>query len=201
MTSVGQPASRNSNNWRLPLATAVLALAFVASTPAAARAQSSIAGVVTDASGALLPGVTVEAASPALIEKVRTAVTDSQGVYRIVDLRPGVYAVTFTLPGFATFRRDGLELPAAFVATVNAELRVGAVEETVTVSGAAPVVDVQSTQQAQVLSNDVLDAVPTSNVLNSSVPILLNTRFGPNWLTPTQNLGARLFRLSGQVDV
>ncbi len=163
MTSVGQPASSNSNNWRLSLATAVLALAFVASTPAAARAQSSIAGVVTDTSGALLPGVTVEAASPALIEKVRTAVTDSQGVYRIVDLRPGVYAVTFTLPGFATFRRDGLELPAAFVATVNAELRVGAVEETVTVSGAAPVVDVQSTQQAQVLSNDVLDAVPTSN--------------------------------------
>ena len=94
-----------------------------------------IAGVVRDVSGAVLPGVTVEAASPALIDKVRTSVTDGQGLYRIVDLRPGVYAVTFSLPGFSTFRREGLELTTGFTATVNAELRVGALEETITVTG------------------------------------------------------------------
>src|SRR2546429_3722859 len=89
--------------------------------PSAAQAQSAIAGVVKDTSGALMPGVTVEAASPALIEKVRTAVTDGQGQYRIVDLRPGTYAVTFTLAGFATVKRESLELPANFTATVNIE--------------------------------------------------------------------------------
>ena len=87
--------------------------------------NGSIAGVVKDASGAVLPGVTVEAASPALIEKSRTAVTDGQGLYRIVDLRPGVYTVTFTLPGFSTLKREGLELTAGFTATVNAEMKVG----------------------------------------------------------------------------
>src|SRR5688572_33511483 len=98
--------------------------------PAAAWAQSSIVGVVRDASGAVLPGATVEAASPALIEKVRSVVTDAEGRYRIVDLRPGPYTVTFTLPGFSTVRREGLELPAEFTATVNADLAVGAIEET-----------------------------------------------------------------------
>src|SRR5689334_25167042 len=100
--------------------------------PSAAWAQSSISGVVRDTSGAVLPGVTVEAASPALIDKVRTATTDSQGLYRIVDLRPGAYTVTFTLPGFRTFKRDGLELAANFTATINADLTVGSLEETVT---------------------------------------------------------------------
>ena len=108
--------------------------------PSAARAQSgttgAIAGIVRDATGAVLPAVTVEAASPALIEKVRVVTSDEQGNYRIVDLRPGTYSVTFTLPGFASFKRDGIELTTGFTATVNAELRVGAQEETVTVTGA-----------------------------------------------------------------
>src|SRR5439155_3862113 len=96
-----------------------------------------------------------------LIEKVRTAVSDDQGRYAIVDLRPGTYSVTFTLPGFSTFKRDGVELPANFTATINAELRVGALEETVTVTGASPVVDVKSTQKTTVLSRDLLDSIPT----------------------------------------
>src|SRR5262245_13656350 len=99
---------------------------------AAAQTQvrGSIAGVVRDTTGAVLPGVTVEAASPALIEKVRAAVTDDQGQYKILDLRPGVYTVTFTLPGFATLRREGIELSTGFTAVVNGDLRVGSLEET-----------------------------------------------------------------------
>jgi len=127
----------------------------------AAYAQSSITGTVKDASGAAMPGVTVEAASPVLIEKVKTAVSDSNGGYRITDLRPGTYTVTFTLPGFSTFRRDAMELPSDFTATLNAELKVGALEETITVTGDSPVVDVSSTTRVQVLSREVLDAVPT----------------------------------------
>ena len=129
--------------------------------PHAALAQSAIAGAVKDATGAVLPGVTVEASSPALIERVRTVTTDAAGLYRIIDLRPGVYTVTFTLPGFNTVRREGIELPANFTSTINAELRVGAIEETVTVTGDSPVVDVKSATQQQVLSRDLLDAVPT----------------------------------------
>jgi hypothetical protein len=129
--------------------------------PHAALAQSAIAGAVKDATGAVLPGVTVEASSPALIERVRTVATDAAGLYRIIDLRPGIYTVTFTLPGFNTIRREGIELPANFTSTINAELRVGAIEETVTVTGDSPVVDVKSATQQQVLSRDLLDAVPT----------------------------------------
>ena len=98
---------------------------FMALVPTLAHAQASITGVVRDSSGAVLPGVTVEASSPALIEKVRSVVTDGSGQYRIIDLRPGTYAVTFTLPGFSTVRREGIELTGTFVATVNVELRVG----------------------------------------------------------------------------
>ena len=149
---------------------AVTALAFrcifaallVAALPAAAYAQASITGVVRDTSGAVLPGVTVEAASPALIEKVRSVVSDGGGQYRFVDLRPGVYTVTFTLPGFNTLKRDGVELAGNFIASINAELRVGALEETITVTGEAPVVDVQGTSRQQVLTNEVVEAVPNS---------------------------------------
>ena len=137
--------------------------------PAAASAQvadtASIAGVVRDASGAVLPGVTVEAASPALIDKVRTVVTDGQGLYRIVDLRPGVYAVTFSLPGFSTFRRDGLELTTGFTATINAELRVGTFEETITVTGESPVVDISNVRQQTTLARETLEALPTTGRL------------------------------------
>src|SRR2546428_13243711 len=118
---------------------------IVTSAPVSAQGTSSatIAGVVTDTSGAVLPGVTVEASSPVLIEKVRSAVTDERGEYRIIELIPGTYTVTFTLTGFSSFRREGIELPPSFNATVNVQLRIGAIEETVTVSGASPLVDTQ----------------------------------------------------------
>jgi hypothetical protein len=141
----------------------VLAWAFAVALPAAAFAQATgIAGVVKDTSGAVMPGVTVEASSPALIERVRSVTTDAQGQYKILDLRPGTYAVTFTLPGFSTIKREGIELPATFTATVNADLRVGALEETVTVTGASPVVDMQNVIKRQVVAKDTIDAMPTS---------------------------------------
>src|SRR6188474_1612126 len=114
--------------------------------PGLAWAQSSITGLVRDTSGAVLPGVTVEAASPALIEGARSAVSDGQGVFTIVDLRPGPYVVTFTLAGFRTLRREGIVLPAQFAATVNAELALGELEETITVAGEVPIVDIRSTR-------------------------------------------------------
>src|SRR5438034_5275930 len=138
---------------------AILIFAGVVLVPTLARAQGSIAGTVKDTSGAVLPGVTVEAASPVLIEKTRTAVTDGSGQYRIIDLRPGIYTVTFTLAGFATIIREGVDLPATFTANIDASLRVGSLEESITVSGSSPVVDVQSATQQQVLSRELLEAV------------------------------------------
>src|SRR5262245_12937216 len=113
---------------RLRIATSGLAMAFVVLVPQVTFAQSGFAGVARDTTGAVLPGVAVEAASPALIEKARTVITDGEGQYKIVDLRPGIYVLTFTLPGFTSIRREGIELPASFTATVNAEMRVGTVE-------------------------------------------------------------------------
>jgi hypothetical protein len=127
----------------------------------AAFAQGTIAGVVRDASGAVLPGVTVEAASPALIEKVRNAVTDGTGRYRIEDLRPGDYTVTFTLAGFATVRREMLVVSGSAVIAVDAEMRVGGVQETITVSGETPVVDTQSTRREITLDNETLRSLPS----------------------------------------
>src|SRR4051812_49714175 len=124
--------------------------------------SSAIAGVVRDTTGAVMPGVIVEASSPALIERVRSATSDERGQYKIVDLRPGTYVVTFTLPGFSTIKREGIDLPAAFTATVNADLRIGALEETVTVSGASPIVDTQTVLKRQVVAKDTIDAMPTS---------------------------------------
>ena len=121
-----------------------LALGLVMPGVAFAQATASIAGVVRDASGAVLPGVTVEASSPALIEKTRSVVTDGTGQYRVEQLRGGVYAVTFSLSGFSTLKREGIELAGSFAATVNAELKVGSLQETVTVSGESPLVDIQS---------------------------------------------------------
>jgi hypothetical protein len=138
-----------------------LALVVVVALPIGAYAQASITGVVRDTSGAVLPGVSVEAASPVLIEKVRSVVSDAGGQYRIVDLRPGVYAVTFTLPGFNVFVRDGIELAGTFTASINAELRVGTLEETITVTGEAPVVDVQSVTRQQVLTAETVEAIPS----------------------------------------
>jgi hypothetical protein len=138
--------------------------------PGAALAQGDlggIAGVVKDTTGAVLPGVTVEASSPVLIEKVRTAITDDQGQYKIVDLRPGVYSVTFSLTGFGTVRRAGIELTAAFTANVSAELRVGSLSETVTVSGQSPIVDVQNTIEQRAISADIIDAIPSGRTFQS----------------------------------
>jgi hypothetical protein len=123
--------------------------------PAIGYAQASITGMVRDTSGAVLPGVTVEAASPVLIEKVREAVTDANGRFQVVDLRPGTYEVTFTLTGFNTVKRDGIVLTGSAVVNVDADLRVGALEETITVTGEAPVVDVTSTTQQRVLNAEV----------------------------------------------
>src|SRR5262250_160068 len=127
-----------------------------------ASAQSAISGVVRDTSGAVLPGVTVEASSNVLIEKTRTVTTDSEGRYSIVDLRPGTYAVVFTLTGFSTIRREGVELPANFTSTINADLKVGALEESVTVTGASPIVEVSNTQRTQVLNRELLDSLPSA---------------------------------------
>jgi hypothetical protein len=140
---------------------ALLAFACGALLPSIAYAQASITGTVRDTSGAVLPGATVEALSPALIEKVRSVVTDGTGQYRIENLRPGTYVVTFTLPGFSTVKREGIELTGSFVATVNAELRVGALEETITVSGETPIVDVQSTTRQSVLDRELINAIPS----------------------------------------
>src|SRR5436309_596366 len=139
---------------------AVVAVACLVA-PTAAWAQASIAGAVRDTSGAVLPGVGVEAASPALIEKVRTAVTDSNGRYRIEDLRPGTYTVTFALPGFVTLKHDGVIISGSAVTTVDAELRVGAVSETVTVTGESPVVDVVSTKRELTLNNETMRSLPS----------------------------------------
>src|SRR4030095_7425622 len=135
----------------------VLACLFAAQS---AWAQATIAGVVKDSSGAVLPGVTVEAASPALIEKVRTTATDGAGRYRIEDLRPGTYVVTFTLPGFVTLRRDGVVVSGTGVIAIDSELRVGGVQETVTVTGETPVVDVQSTKSEITLDNETMRNMP-----------------------------------------
>src|SRR5918996_5343453 len=139
-----------------------LCVAVVVLLPAAASAQSAIAGVVRDTSGAVLPGVTVEASSPALIEKARTATTNESGQYRVVDLRPGTYRVSFTLPGFATVVRDGILLEAQFTAPINVEMRVGGLEETITVTASSPVVDVQSSSRRDVVSQELLESLPTA---------------------------------------
>lgn len=135
--------------------------------PIAVAAQdTALTGTVRDTSGAVLPGVTVEASSPALIERARSVVTDGSGEYRIIDLRPGVYTVIFTLTGFNTIRREGIELSAGFTASIGAEMRVGALEETITVSGQAPVVDVSTTAARRTITREAIDALPTGKNWN-----------------------------------
>jgi len=132
----------------------------------------------------VLPGVTVEAGSPVLIEKSRTAVTDGGGQYRIEGLRPGTYAVTFTLTGFSIVKREGIELSGSFTATVNAEMRVGSHEETITVSAESPVVDVQSAKRQQTLTEDVISAIPTARVYHSIATLVTGVV-----LSGTQDVG------------
>ena len=143
-----------------------------------------------DSSGAVLPGVTVETTSPALIEKVRAAVSDGSGQYRIEDLRPGTYTVSFTLTGFSVFKREGIELTGSFTAVVNAEMRLGALEETIVVTGESPVVDVQSARRQLTLGSDVLRSIPTIRNYNGVVLLVpgvtTNTNDVPTGATTTQ---------------
>jgi hypothetical protein len=143
----------------------LLVAAFLVAWPGDARAQSTIAGTARDSSGGVLPGVVVEASSEVLIEKVRSTVTDGLGQYRIIDLRPGIYVVTFTLPGFQTWRREGFSLPAEFVATIDAVMQVGAIEETITVAGGVMLVDVQSASRVQRLDRDAIDNIPSGRTI------------------------------------
>ena len=146
--------------------------------PSVAVAQATITGVVKDTTGAVLPGVTVEASSPVLIEKVRTAVTDADGQYRIIDLRGGTYTVTFSLPGFSTTRREDIQLAGTFVAVINGELKVGTLQETVTVTGESPIVDVQSVSRQTTLTNEVINQIPAVRSYAGLMSLM------PNMVTP-----------------
>ena len=150
----------------------VLVCACLVIVPALASAQSTLAGVVRDASGAVLPGATVEAGSSALIEKVRVAVTDASGRYRITELQPGVYTVTITLTGFSTTRREGVELSGAGVTAVDAELKVGNLTETITVTAESPVVDVQSTRRQLVLGDAMVKTLPATRGYDSVIAMI-----------------------------
>src|SRR5499433_1346990 len=155
-----------------------------------AQASPSLAGVAKDSSGAVLPGVTVEASSPALIEKVRSVVTDTAGQYKIVDLRPGTYTLTFTLTGFSVFKREGIELTGSGTVTINADMKVGALEETITVTGETPVVDVQNAARSEVLSGDLVAKTPAARSWNG-IMLLMPGVTGDNntvQLTPSMVL-------------
>ena len=139
-----------------------LTILVVLLLPATVFAQASLTGTVRDGSGAVLPGVTVEAASPALIEKTKTAITDGAGQYRIVDLRPGTYSLTFSLQGFNNVKRENIVLTGSQVLTIPVDMRVGGIEETITVTGESPVVDTQSARREVVLGKDVIQAIPAT---------------------------------------
>jgi hypothetical protein len=159
----------------------LVVIAVMAPAPLLAQSgQSAIAGLVRDSTGGVLPGVTVEASSPALIEQSKSAVTNENGQYRIVDLRPGTYKITFTLPGFSTIIRDGVVLEANFVAPVNVDMAVGTVEQSIIVTGESPIVDVQSSQRREVVNREMLDALPTGRsfvTMAGTVPAVLTGQF------------------------
>jgi hypothetical protein len=162
---------------------AMLVPAVLMLLPSIAWAQASITGSVKDVSGAVLPGVTVEATSPELIEKVRTAVTDGNGQYRIEDLRPGSYAVSFKLPGFTTVQRQDVELSGAFAARIDIEMRVGAVEETITVTSDTPIIDVVNARRQATISDEAIASVPTARLYHSIAALV------PGISMTTQDVG------------
>src|SRR5262245_25343046 len=178
----------------------LVVLSILVLLPASASAQSAFSGVVRDTSGAVLPGVTVEAASPVLIEKTRTVVTDEQGRYTITDLRPGTYKLTFTLTGFAAFVRDGVELAGNTTAPINAEMKVGALEESVTVSGQSPLVDVQNAQRTQVIERDVIDALPTTRNMQSVGAIIPGVKISRPDVGGSQGMEQTYMRTHGADD-
>src|SRR3989442_5589156 len=171
--------------------------ASLAPAPAFAQ-EGSITGTVRDSGGGVLPGVSVEVASPALIERVRVASTDGNGVYRIISLRPGTYVGTFTLTGFASVRREGIELTGAFTATVNAEMRVGSLQETLTVTAATPIVDTQAAQQQRVLNSEVVEAIPTARTIQALAELVPGvTTSGTHDVGGTALLGQQQYSLHG----
>jgi len=174
----------------------IAALALTLIVPAVAFAQASISGTVKDASGAVLPGVTIEAASDVLIEKVRSATTDGNGRFQIVDLRPGQYTVTFTLTGFSTIKREGIQLSGTAQTVVDADLKVGAVAETITVTGETPLVDVTSTKRESVLDHDTVQNLPSSRQYFTLARMIPGTTGGGTDVGGSGNAGA-----SGIADV
>jgi len=183
--------------WAATLLTAMGCLLFL---PSAAHAQSAISGLIRDVSGAVLPGVTVEASSPVLIEKSRSVVSDETGRYTLVDLRPGTYKMTFTLSGFSTLVRDGVELPGNTTVPINVELRVGALEESITVSGQTPLVDVQNAQRTQVLEREVIDALPTTRNMQSVGAIVPGVKLSRPDVGGSQGMEQTYMRTHGADD-
>ena len=165
---------------------ATLVLTGLLLFPSVAFAQASITGVVRDTSSGVLPGVTVEATGPALLAP-RSVVSEANGVYRIVDLPPGLYKLDFSLPGFARVVREGIEVTGSGVFTIGVELKVGAVSETITVTGATPVVDLQSAKRETVLSADVIAVIPATRAVGSLLNAIAGLTVDNNGLqaTPT----------------
>src|SRR5256885_16104079 len=172
-----------------------LVLGLLSRLRAVASAQSSLAGVVNDTSGAILPGVTVEAASPALIEKVRSVTTDTTGQYKIVDLRPGMYSLTFTLTGFSTVKREGIELSGSGTVQINADMKVGALAETITVTGETPVVDVQNAARQQTINGELVANTPAAKSWNGIMLLVPGVTGDPNTVQLTP--GMVLFGIHG----
>ena len=183
---------------------ALVAALVVPATVYGQGAQSALAGVVKDATGGVLPGVTVEAASPVLIERVRSATTDSSGLFRIVDLRPGVYTITFTLPGFNAVRVENFDLRADFTATVNADMKVGELNETITVSGEAPLVDVTSTTKSAVYDKEVIESLPNNRQIQSLAQTIPGVVGGQNIDGPASRSlsvhGSRIAETNSAID-
>src|SRR6266481_3776567 len=170
----------------------VSAAAWLVPASAGAQERASIVGVVQDASGAVLPGVTVEASSDALIERVRSGITDCSGRYAIIDLRPGTYTVSFSLPGFKSYKREGIVLEGAFSATVNGSLSVGQIEETVTVTAGSPVVDTQSTQNQSVLNRQALDVLPAARTMQGGASLVPGVSFYSQGFTSNMSIHGSL---------
>ena len=172
--------------WKIQAPVVVMVImSLVQMASAQGVTTGAIAGRVVDETGGVLPGVTVEAASPALIEGFRTTVTDGEGRYQIIELRPGSYTVTFSLPGFSTIRREGIDLSTGFTANVNGELRVGGLEETITVTGATPLVDVQNVRTQNLIDRETLDTLPTGK----SVPAYVALTLGAQLVGSGQDVG------------
>ena len=191
---------------RLRYDLSILVAALCLAVSATAHAQS-VAGTVRDTSGAVLPGVSVEAASPALIERSRSVVTDANGQYQIIDLRPGAYTITFTLQGFTTVIRQDVTVTGSGVTTINGDMRLGGLQETITVTGDSPVVDVQtSTSREQVLSDEFVRSLPASRGYGNylaGVPGINGTGLGAS-ATPSNNFfssrGGRSSEGNVQID-